>query len=72
MNSTRSPQEAGFFFATARANVAGRPADETQQRVSLLEVWNGTLDLLGWIAPDLASHHASNPVVPQLINQRPQ
>jgi hypothetical protein len=43
-----------------------------QQRVSLLEVWNGTVELLGWIAPDLAAHHASHAVVPRLIDQRPR
>jgi hypothetical protein len=43
-----------------------------QQRVPLLEVWNGTVELLNWISPDLAAHHSSKPLVPQLILQRPQ
>ena len=43
-----------------------------QQRVALGEVWTGTVELLGWIAPDLAEVHRSNPIVPRLLARRPQ
>ena len=50
----------------------GITAPGGRQRVSLAEVWNGTIELLGWIAPELATHHATNTVVPLTIAQRPQ
>ena len=44
----------------------------SQQRVSLADVWDGTIELLSWIAPDLASHYATSQVVRLLLLQRPQ
>ena len=43
----------------------------SQQRVSLADVWSGTVQLLGWIAPDLAAHHSANSSVPLLLARRP-
>ena len=43
----------------------------SQHRVSLAELWDSTIELLSWIAPDLAAYHATNQIVPRLLAQRP-
>jgi len=40
-------------------------------RISLVDVWNGGLELLGWMNPDLAQLHASQNLIPDLYACRP-
>lgn len=40
--------------------------------VSLSEVWDQSLELLGWMSPDLASLHRNHSSMPELLNDRPR
>ena len=43
----------------------------TQTMVDLQTVWDQTVELLGWMAPELAAIHEANPAVPNLLAARP-
>ena len=43
----------------------------TQTMVGLQTVWDQTVELLRWMAPELASIHEANPAVPNLLAARP-
>jgi hypothetical protein len=43
----------------------------TQIVVDLQTVWDQTVELLGWMAPELAAIHEANPAVPNLLAARP-
>lgn len=43
----------------------------TQTVVDLQTVWDETVELLGWMAPDLAAIHVADPAVPDLLAARP-
>jgi len=39
--------------------------------VSLSDVWKQSLELLGWMSPDLANLHRSHSSMPEILNHRP-
>lgn len=43
----------------------------TTMRMSLLEVWQQTVELLSWMSPDLASHHTAESALPAALTTRP-
>jgi hypothetical protein len=50
---------------------AGVPIAGTTQRIGIVDLWNQSVELLGWISPDLAAVDCSKATVPQLFAARP-
>lgn len=43
----------------------------TTHRIGIVDLWNGTIELLQWMAPDLAALHRASPAVPRVFAARP-
>lgn len=50
---------------------AGVKIKGTNQRIALVDLWDQTLELLEWMAPDLAALHHAAPAVPEVFAARP-
>lgn len=49
----------------------GIVAPGANTRIPLLDVWQQAVELLGWMSPDLASHHLAAAVLPTTLAARP-